>query len=72
MRKAISMVHVPELNALTGRPPIVWDTCDSNSFTCGPEVSQPERKTSATPAIVASSIIGLVKGKNGLSALAAG
>ncbi len=37
----------------------------SNAFTCGPEVIQPERSTSATPAIVASSIVGRVKGRKG-------
>ena len=37
----------------------------SNSKTFGPDVIQPERKTSATAAMVASSIVGFVKGMNG-------
>ena len=62
MRNAISMVQVPELKARTGRPPQYCDSCASNSFTLGPEVIHPERSTSTTPAIVASSIVGRVKG----------
>jgi hypothetical protein len=37
----------------------------------GPEVIQPERNTSATPAIVASSIVGRVIGKYGNPGFAA-
>jgi hypothetical protein len=37
----------------------------SKAFTCGPEVIQPERRTSATPAMVSSSMVGRVKGKKG-------
>src|SRR2546421_7993716 len=53
MRSAISMVQVPELKTLTGRPPQYSDSFASSAFTFGPEVIQPERSTSATPAIVA-------------------
>ena len=47
IRSAISIVQVPELNARTGRPPKYSESFASNSFTCGPEVIQPERSTSA-------------------------
>ena len=43
--------------------------CDGRpvrAFTCGPEVIQPERSTSPTPAIVASSISGLVNGRKSM------
>jgi hypothetical protein len=63
--RAISIVHVPELNARTGRPPKKSESFASNAFTCGPEVIHPERSTSATPAIVSSSIEGRVNGRNG-------
>ncbi len=63
-RRATSRVTVPELKARTGRPPQSFDSAASNAFTCGPEVIQPERITSATPAIVASSMLGRVKGRN--------
>src|SRR5689334_9228732 len=62
-RSAISSVTVPELKARTGRPPQSFDSAASNAFTCGPEVIQPERITSATPAMVASSMLGRVKGR---------
>jgi hypothetical protein len=58
-------VQVPELKARTGRPPKYSESLASNAFTCGPDVIQPERSTSATPAIVASSIVGRVNGRNG-------
>ena len=35
----------------------------SKAFACGPVVIQPERSTSATPSIVASSMLGRVKGR---------
>ena len=63
MRSAISIVHVPELNTRTGRPPQYSESFASNAFTCGPDVIQPERSTSATPAIVSSSIVGRVNGR---------
>lgn len=63
IRSAISIVQVPELNTRTGRPPQYAESLASNAFTFGPEVIQPERRTSATPAIVASSIVGRVSGR---------
>src|SRR5579862_2777136 len=70
MRSAISIVQVPELNARTGRPPQYSESFASKAFTCGPDVIQPERNTSATPAMVSSSIVGRVNGRNGTPALA--
>jgi hypothetical protein len=64
MRKAISIVHVPELNVRTWRPPKNVESCLSNSKTLGPLVSQPERSVSATEAMVASSIDGRENGRN--------
>src|SRR5271167_4831489 len=65
-RKAISMVQVPELNVRTGRPEKNSDNVDSRARTFGPLlVNQPERRTSATSAIVASSMEGRVKGRKG-------
>src|SRR5580698_105147 len=69
IRSAISIVQVPELNTRTGRPPKYSESLASNAFTWGPDESHPERRTSATPAIVASSIVGLVKGRNGSTSL---
>src|SRR5580692_1575502 len=69
IRSAISIVQVPELKARTGRPPKYSESLASKAFTWGPEDSHPERRTSATPAIVASSIVGLVKGRNGSTSL---
>ena len=63
IRSATSIVAVPELNARTGRPPQYLDSAASSSFTFGPDVIQPERNTSATPAIVSSSIVGRVSGR---------
>src|SRR6185437_13187932 len=63
MRSAISIVQVPELKARTGRPPQCSESLASKALTWGPEVSQPERRTSATPAIVSSSMVGRVKGR---------
>ncbi len=63
MRSAISIVQVPELNVRTGRPPKYSDRRASSACTFGPLVSQPERSTSATDAIVASSMVGLVNGR---------
>src|SRR5262245_7535812 len=65
MRSAISIVQVPELKARTGRLPKYSDSFDSKSLTFGPEVIHPERSTSATPAMVSSSMLGRVKGKKG-------
>ena len=62
-RSATSSVAVPELKQRTGRPPQCRESAASKLFTCGPEVIQPERNTSATPAMVASSIVGRVKGR---------
>src|SRR5580692_3025599 len=70
MRSAISIVHVPELNARTGRPPQYAESFASKAFTCGPDVIQPERSTSATPAMVSSSMVGRVNGRNGAADLA--
>src|SRR6266700_3490061 len=72
MRSAISIVHVPELKTRTGRPPQYSESFASSSFTLGPEVSQPERSTSATPAIVSSSIVGRVMGRYGAAGFAVG
>src|SRR5882724_3645539 len=69
IRSAISIVQVPELKARTGRPPQYSESLASNSFTLGPEVSHPDRSTSATPAIVSSSIVGRVKGRYGAPGL---
>src|SRR4051812_49106982 len=66
IRRAISIVHVPELKTRTGRPPQYSESFASSAFTFGPEVIQPERSTSATPAIVSSSIVGRVKGRKGI------
>jgi len=63
-RSATSSVAVPELKQRTGRPPQWRESAASNAFTCGPEVIQPERSTSPTPAMVASSMVGRVKGRN--------
>ena len=63
IRSAISIVPVPELKTRTGRPPQYSESFASSSFTFGPEVIQPERNTSATPAMVSSSIVGRVSGK---------
>src|SRR5665213_324287 len=66
MRNAISMVQVPELNVRTGRPEKYSDKSDSNDCTFGPLlVSQPERRTSVTSAMVSSSMEGRVKGRKG-------
>src|SRR5580698_920382 len=63
-RRPISMVHVPELNVRTGRPEKNSDSSDSSAWTFGPLlVSHPERRTSDTAATVASSMVGLVKGR---------
>ena len=50
--KAIFMVAVPLAKQRTGRPPKYALKADSNSASLGPEVTQPERKTSATASIV--------------------
>ena len=71
IRKATSMVQVPELKARTGLPPTYAESCASNALTCGPEVIQPERSTSATPRMVSSSMLGRVKGRKLLTVLTA-
>src|ERR1700736_1725302 len=64
MRNTTSIVQVPELNVRTGRPRKYSDNCDSKTCTFGPLlVSHPERSTSPAAAIVASSMVGLVKGR---------
>src|SRR5450755_1854298 len=66
MRKAVSMVHVPELNVRTGRPEKKPDNSDSKACTLGPLlVSHPDLNTLDTSSIVASSMLGRVKGRNG-------
>jgi len=50
------MVQVPELKVRTGRPPKKSESCRSNSSILGPEVIQPERSTSPTAAMAASSM----------------
>ena len=64
-RSATSIVAVPLAKQRTGRPPKSSDRADSSCWHFGPVVIQPERRTSPTAAIVASSILGLVKGKKG-------
>jgi hypothetical protein len=54
---------VPDTSARTGRPPKYSESFASNALTCGPLVIQPERSTSTTPAMVASSMSGRVNGK---------
>jgi hypothetical protein len=49
------MAAVAEVTAFTGRPPQNCASACSNLCTHGPLVIQPERSTSATPEIVASS-----------------
>ena len=63
IRNAISMVQVPELKTRTGRPPKYSESLPSSAFTLGPEVIQPERNTSTTPAMVSSSRVGRVSGR---------
>jgi hypothetical protein len=54
------------LKVRVGRPPKYSDNADSKACTFGPLlVNQPERMTSATAAMVASSIVGRVKGMKG-------
>ena len=55
---ATSTAAVAEVMAFTGRPPQNADSARSNACTRGPLVIQPERSTSATPAMVASSSTG--------------
>ena len=45
----------------------VAEVLRSGWITCGPEVIQPERSTSATPAMVSSSICGRVNGKKAIA-----
>jgi hypothetical protein len=63
-RRATSSVAVPELKARTVRPPQWAESAASKACTFGPLVIQPERSTSPTAAMVASSMLGRVKGKN--------
>ena len=62
----ISSAAVPVASARTGLPPQCLESAASNSFTFGPEVIQPERSTSATPAMVSSSMLGRVNGRKSI------
>jgi hypothetical protein len=62
-RQGRSSAPVAELMARTGRSPKYRDSSCSSCLTQGPLVIQPERSTSATPAMVSSSIDGRVKGR---------
>ena len=55
---ATSTAAVAEVSTRTGRPPQKADSAASNCRTQGPLVSCPERRTSPTPAMVASSSTG--------------
>ena len=61
-RNAASIVAVPFAKASTRRPPNRLERAASNSSTLGPEVIQPEARTSPTAAAVAASIHGRAKG----------
>src|SRR5450759_4179236 len=63
MRRAISMVQVPELKVRTGRPPKYSDNLASNASTFGPLVIQDKVNVPANAAMVAAAMIGLEKGK---------
>ena len=62
-RRAISSAAVAEFMARTGRPPTCSESAASNARARGPVVIHPERRTSATSAIVASSMEGRVNGR---------
>src|SRR6516162_717892 len=62
---AISRPAVAEVWVRTGRPPRYADSSASSCATLGPLASQPERSTSATAAIVSSSMLGRVNGNGG-------
>ncbi len=70
MRKANSSVAVPEFARRTGRPPHRSDSAASRAWHFGPVVNQPERSTSPTSAMVRSSTLGRVKGRNGAALIA--
>jgi hypothetical protein len=55
---ATSQAAVAEVSTFTGLPPQNADSAASNFCTHGPLAMWPERSTSATPAIVASSRTG--------------
>ena len=55
---ATSIAAVADVSTRTGRPPQNADSAASNCWTHGPLVIWPERSTSPTPAIVASSSTG--------------
>src|SRR5262252_379030 len=61
-RSATSIVAVPLASARTGRPSNSRDSAASNSTVRGPDVIQPDARTSPTAAIVSASIDGRVKG----------
>ena len=69
MRSANSSAAVAEEASRTGRPPYRADNASSNSRHRGPVLIQPERRTSATAAMVASSMLGRVKGRNSMRLL---
>ena len=60
---ATSSAPVAEVNVRTIRPPRYSDNACSKAFTFGPVVIQPERSTSATPAMVSSSMVGFANGR---------
>ena len=66
IRNANSRAAVAEFTTRTGRPPARSDKAASSSRHLGPVVSQPERRTSATAAMVSSSISGRVNGNNSI------
>ncbi len=59
--RANSSAAVADDTQRTGRPPTYSDRAASKALSLGPLVIQPERSTSATPAIVASSSAGRAK-----------
>ena len=60
---ASSSAAVADDTQRTGRPPTNADSAASNALSFGPLVIQPERSTSATSAIVASSSAGRANGR---------
>jgi hypothetical protein len=60
---ATSSAPVADVKVRTMRPPRYADKACSNSWTFGPLVIQPERRTSATAAMVSSSMVGFANGK---------
>src|SRR5436853_6195776 len=64
MRRAISSAAVALVKSRTVRPPKNFESSASNAAARGPVVIQPDRRTSATAAIVASSSAGRANGRN--------